>query len=259
MKTSLPPNNSRRKGFTMLELLVAIAIVVALSGVGIQVWQHSKEAANLAKATQKIKDLGAAFVGYTTESGGLLPFEDAPGEDNWVTAAKPEASEAWYNALPRSMSQASVGDLAENDQEGQFYTDSYCLYVPGAPYPKGDKKLKRPLFAIGMNSRLQRKGDTDLKEQGTFASIIQPVNTVVFLERGLPKDKKVSKAQRNFSGKPKASPKAFAARHNQKGLLLFADGHVEQRRPSELITPAGRIVTPQTRVIWTRNPKDDPN
>ncbi|NNC87511.1 MAG: type II secretion system protein, partial [Akkermansiaceae bacterium] len=90
MKTRfrLRPNDPR--GFTMMELLVAIAILVALSAIGITVSRSMQETAHLTKATQKMRDLGSAFVGYTADSGGHLPFEDAPGSDDWTNAAKPE-------------------------------------------------------------------------------------------------------------------------------------------------------------------------
>ncbi|MED5418813.1 MAG: hypothetical protein VYA27_08920, partial [Verrucomicrobiota bacterium] len=102
------------------------------------------------------------------------------------------------------------------------------------------------------------------KDPGTLASIQQPVNTVIFLERGLPKDEEHSKAQRKFNGAPKANPRAFATRHNQKGVLLFVDGHTEVRRVSELIKASGEIIVPEdqspgTSVVWTRDPDDDPN
>jgi prepilin-type processing-associated H-X9-DG protein len=241
-----------------MELLVAVAIVVVLAAIAFTVMGSMRNNADLARATEKIKSLGAAFVGYTTDHGGLLPYEDAPGSDDWTTAAQPEALEAWYNALPVSMGAKSVGDIGKDDPE-QFYQDTYPLYVPGAPYPKSDKKLTKPMFAIAMSSRLQRKGDDGFKAQGSLASIIDPVRTVVFLERGMPGDQKVNKAQTGFDAGPKANPRAFAGRHNQKGILLFADGHTEVRAVSDLITSSGMIIFPQERVIWTADPEEDPN
>lgn len=255
-RTSEP---SLRSGFTILELLVVIAVIVVLAALSIQVTKSIKQKANLARATQKIKNLGEAFVGYTADSGGLLPFEDLGGEkDDWQGAAKPEASEAWYNALTLRMGFPTVGDLANDNNPEAFYADSYPLYVPGAPYPKSEKKYKSPMFAIGMNSRLQRRDDDGNKEQGTLASIQVPINTVIFLERGMPRDKKVSRAQTNFSASPKANPRAFAGRHNQQGLLLFADGHAEKRSVFDLVTNSGEIII-QEGVLWTRDPDDDPN
>jgi prepilin-type N-terminal cleavage/methylation domain-containing protein/prepilin-type processing-associated H-X9-DG protein len=246
-----------RAGFTMMELLVAIAIVVALAAIAFTVSASMKNRANMARANQKIRDIGAAFVGYTADSGGLLPYEDSPGADTWNTAAKPENSEVWYNALPRSMGQPSVGDLAREPE--RFYQESYPLFLPGAPYPKSDKKLGQPYFAIGMNSRLQRKDENEKKEQGTLASILDPVRTVAFLERGMPGDKKTSPVQKGFDAGPKANARAFAARHNEKGVLLFVDGHTEVRAVTELIERGGQIPFPQDRVVWTRDPADDPN
>ncbi len=188
----------------------------------------------------------------------MLPREDAPGSDrDWSTVRKPEASEAWYNALPALMGAATVGELSDHP-EG-FYHDSYPLAVPGAPYPKGSKKFKRPYFAIAMNSRLQRRNKDGEKEPGMLAAIQDQVRTVAFLERGMPRDQMVSKAQRGFTGEPKANARAFAGRHNEKGLLLFLDGHTEVRSVSDLIEKTGRIIYPQVDIIWTPNPEEDPN
>jgi hypothetical protein len=110
-----------------------------------------------------------------------------------------------------------------------------------------------------MNSRLQRKSDDGVVAQSRLAQVINPAKTVVFLERGLPNDKKSAPGQAGFNGSPKANARAFAARHNQKGCLVFADGHSEVRAASELLTKGGGIITPQTDIVWTLNPDSDPN
>ena len=258
------------RGFTLLELLVAVAIVIVLAGLSFQVFTNMVQGANLTRATQKIKDLGQAFVDYTTDHGGRLPLENADVPDisaeaeDWAVAASEEAEEAWYNVLPERMGYRSVAQLEQDNAPQAFYDASYPIFVESAPYAKSEKKLERPYFAIGMNSRLQRRSPDGYKEPGTLASIQQPANTVIFLERGLPKDQQHSKAQRKFNGSPKANPRAFATRHNQKGVLLFVDGHTEVRRVPELIKPSGEIIVPGEQgpgvsIIWTRDPDDDPN
>ena len=247
----------------MLELLVVMAVIMVLPGITLQVLKNVSQKADLALATQKIKDLGQAFVTYTTDNGGLLPRENYSGSgDTWDAASDEEAQEVWYNALPTQMGFPSVGEIGEEGKPHKFYEKSHPLFVPGAPYPKSEKKLEKPMYAIGMNSRLQRReNDTGNKPQGTLASIQAPADTVIFLERGMPKDKKVVRSQANFSASPKAGPKAFAGRHNQQGLLLFADGHVDPKSPSEIITGSGKVKTLEegSSVIWTRDPDDDPN
>lgn len=246
------------RGFTLIEVLIVVAIVIALAAIGLSVMKASRQKADQANALQKMKSLGAAFATYTTDKGGLLPFEDASGTDDWVNAAKPENQETWYNALPVLMGAQSVGEIGQTDPE-ILYRDTHPLHIPGAPYPGKNKRANNPTFAVGMNSRLQRKDETGIKKQGRLEQIMEPSKTVVLLERGLPDDKKTIPAQGGFDGSPKAGAKAFAARHNQKGCLIFADGHAELRRASELITAGGAIITPQRDIVWTLNPDDDPN
>ena len=246
-----------------MELLVAISVVMVLAGLTMQVMKNGREKAQLVRATQKIKDLGSAFVSYTSENGGLLPRENHSGSgDTWQAASEEAAGEVWYNALTRNMMHKTVGDIGESGNPQLFYDDGYPLFVPGAPYPRSEKKLATPMYAIGMNSRLQRReNETGHKPQGTLSSIQAPVNTVIFLERGMPKDDMIVRSQANFSASPKAGPKAFAGRHNQKGLLLFADGHVDVMSPREILTGSGKVKTLEegSSVVWTRDPDDDPN
>lgn len=246
------------RGFTLIEVLIVITIIIALAAVGMTLHRSAKQRANQTAAIQKMRSLGTAFAAYTTDQNGLLPFEDAPGTDDWTNAAKPESSEAWYNALPLAMNARTVGEIGQGDP-AQFYNPDYPLYIPGAPYPGPNKRLKAPAFAVAMNSRLQRKNDDGFKVQGRYEQIQEPSKTVVFLERGLPKDKKTLPSQRGFDGSPKANPRAFAARHNQKGCLVFADGHAELHAASDLLTAGGSIIVPQQNIVWTLNPDEDPN
>ncbi len=250
--------NKKPRGFTLLEMLIAVAVVAALAAIGVTISRSSKQKAHQSVALQKLRALGSTFVAYTTDKGGLLPFEDSTGTDDWTNAAKPENQDAWYNALPKLMGSESVGEIGATNP-AKFYMDSYPLYIPGAPYGSEDKRTGNPAFAVGMNSRLQRKSEEGLKTQGKFAQIQEVTKTVIFLERGLPDDKKTMSAQRGFDGSPKANPRAFAARHNQKGCLIFADGHAEVHPASDLLTSGGGIIFPQTGIVWTLNPEDDPN
>lgn len=249
---------NRKNGFTLIEVLIVVAVLAALTAIGMTLMKSSKQRANQAAAIQKMRSLGSAFATYTTDKGGLLPFEDAPGSDDWTNAARPESSETWYNALPKMMGAKTVGEIGQT-RPALFYDPNYPLFIPGAPYPGATKRLAKPAFAVGMNSRLQRKDDEGLKKQGRFEQIQEPSKTVVFLERGLPGDKKTMTAQSGFDGSPKANAGAFAARHNQKGCLVFADGHVELHAASDLLTSGGGIIVPQISIVWTLNPDHDPN
>ena len=165
---------TRIGGWTLVETLITVAIIAILAAIAIPVTTSFKQRAYRARAIEKLQSLGTAFVSYTADSGGELPWEDAPGSDDWQAAADPENEKAWYNALPDLMGAGSLGSLANSPQ--RMYDDHYPLYLPGAPYPKSNKKLGKPYFAMAMNSRLQRKNDEGIKIRGTLSSIRATAN-----------------------------------------------------------------------------------
>lgn len=254
MKTMSRKNQT---GWTMIELLVVVALITALAAITIPVVISMKKRAYRASAVEKLSSLGAAFSTYTSEHNGTLPWEDGAGADSWQTVADQDNVEVWYNALPVIMGASPLSELIDSPE--RLYQDNYPLYLEGAGYPSSDKKLGKPYFAIGMNSRLQRRDEDGAKVQGRMANILQAGRTVAFLERGMPGDKKTMPGQKKFDASPKANARAFVARYNGKGLLVFVDGHVEMFAVSDLITTAGDIIVPQNHVIWTNDPDDDPN
>lgn len=242
-----------------MEVLVALAVVLVLVVVTSTIMKRSKAKKNMLVATTKMEEIGRGFKGYVEDSGGLIPLEDAPGKDDWTGVLKPEAAEAWYNVIPKQIGAKALKEMT--GVPGEFYADKYPLYFPGALYPRSDKKLSEPYFAACMNSRLHRKDKDENKPRVRFDTILKAPNTVIFFERGLPREKKLRtmKAQKGFDANPKGNPSNFVARYNGKGLLLFADGHVEPHAASNLITKTGEIIEPQDQIVWTPDPDVNPN
>jgi type II secretory pathway pseudopilin PulG len=258
--SSLPPGSgsaASRSGWTLVETLVTCAVIAVLAGISYPVYTALRQNSLKADAMQRMGGLATAFVSYTTDNGGNLPLEDATGPDDWTGAANPVNAQAWYNALPPLMSSEPVGSLGNTPE--LFYAQSYPLYLKGATYPESDKRLRKPFFAVAMNSRLQRKSEDGVKKPGLYVNIKEPSRTVIFLERGLPDEKKSMGVLGPYDGDPKANPRAFVARYNQKGILIFADGHAELHPASDLITTSGLIPFPQTGLVWTNDPAEDPN
>jgi prepilin-type N-terminal cleavage/methylation domain-containing protein len=262
-KTSL---NSFRQGFTLMEVLVVVAIILVLAAIAVPTIETFLTKAHKAESLRRMKDLASSAMAYVTSNNGDLPREDSKGTDTWSVAADPENASAWYNAIPKIMGRRTVGDYANSPRE--FYTKDNVLFLPGATYPDDGKKLRQPLFAIAINTKLERKDPkTKEKTAAKLASIASPARTALFLEQGLPGEKKDGgtdvQRKSNYDGSPKGSAKSFVGRYGGKGFIVFVDGHIEEFTPKDLLTETGEFYTPPDfgpgGVIWCKTPEEDPN
>jgi len=263
----VPNRLSRLAGFTVMEILVVIAIIVVLAAIAFPIYGRIKSKANMGHATNIMRQLGSAVGAYAAQNNGELPAEDTKGKDDWQVIGQPEADKAWYNSLPKVMNAKPVGDFARERREAAFYTKENVLFLPGAQYPEG-KKMARPYFAIAINGRLQRKDKDGKKAEVRMNNIVNPSNTVIFLEQGLPGEPKAHEtiSKNAYDGAPKGNAKSFVARYTGKGLIAFVGGNVREVAGKELLSDTGDILwnpeqatTDQSAIVWTTDPKDDPN
>jgi prepilin-type N-terminal cleavage/methylation domain-containing protein len=254
-----PPLTSRSLGFTLMEILVVIAIILVLAAIAFPVIAQIKMRANRTHALKNMNSLGAAAGTYTAENNNALPAEDAKGTDNWGAAANPENATAWYNVLPRKLGHKGVDQYASNPQA--FYAPENILYLPGALYPETDKKLAAPMFAIAINTKLQRKDEHGEKPPAKLSQITHPGRTVLFLEQGLPKEPKAMPQQPKYDGSPKGSAKSFVARYGGVGIVTFIDGHAEAIDGKDILEENGSFKFPLQPgdVIWCKTPEENPN
>jgi len=250
-----------------MEILVVIAIIVVLAAIAFPVYSRIKANNNKVAALAIMRNLGAAIGTYATANNGDLPKEDTKGNDDWNSAAEPEADKAWYNALPRVMGSKGVGDFAKEKREAAFYTRESVIFLPGAQYPEG-KRMSRPYFAIAINGRLQRKDKDGKKRDLRMGSITMPGRTVIFVEQGLPGETRAHEtiSKNDYDGAPKGNAKSFVARYSNKGIIGFLDGHAEEVSAKDLLTPTGDMIwsaeqaaTDPSAILWVADPKEDPN
>jgi prepilin-type N-terminal cleavage/methylation domain-containing protein len=261
------PSSSRKPGFTLMEILVVIAIIVVLAAIAFPVISRMRKNTQKAEAMNIMKQLLSAVGTYAAANDGKLPKEDVKGSDDWSAAASPEGADVWYNALPKLAGSKGVADFANEKREAAFYTQESLLYLRGAQYPEG-KKMNRPYFAISINGRLQRK-DKDGKKLGArMQTIMNPNTTVIFLEQGLPGEPKAhdTMSKKDYDGAPKGSAKSFVTRYTGKGLLGFVGGNVREVSAKDILTPTGDMIwsadtatTDSSAILWTADPKEDPN
>ncbi len=246
------------KGFTLMEILVVIAIILVLAAIAFPVFAAVQNRASKSTVMNNMRQLGSASAAYTSQNDGQLPAEDAKGTDTWSSAANPENAKAWYNALPVILSKKSVAQYASNPQA--FYSKENLIFVPAALYPDTDKKLASPLFAIAINTKLQRK-DANKEKSAHLSQITNPGRTVLFLEQGLKGEPKAMAQQPKYDGSPKGSAKSFVARYNGFGILTFVDGHAELAEGRDILEDNGQFKFPLQAgdITWCKSQEEDPN
>ena len=109
-----------------MEILVVVAVLVALIAIAVPIYKVFRQRAHKAVALTKIEKLGGAVINFANQNAGVLPQEDADGNDSWRNVGSPAAKDAWYNAAPRILGVKGAGDYANAPKD--FYTDENILF-----------------------------------------------------------------------------------------------------------------------------------
>lgn len=63
----------RSQGFTLLELVVVLAIIIVLAALGTSVWQRVQRSSRSAACMQNLRQIGAGLAKYVGEHDGVFP------------------------------------------------------------------------------------------------------------------------------------------------------------------------------------------
>lgn len=214
------------RGFTLVELLVVVAVIVVLAGITVVAVQGAIRKANAIKCMAKLKSLGTATLLYTQEHQGQLPrsFHSAGAyqEPGWAVSIAPflgipdsRIEGDWaivFNSHFRSPADASTDPFVysyalnvhfELDPDGDDYTGSPATWrrLHQTPAPGGTILMGQP--------RPVRFGDHLMCHQWTgIRAAKNALNHEI---------------------------------HGGKANYLFLDGHVETLRVEETFDPTRHI------------------
>src|ERR1051325_11802693 len=158
----------RGSAFTLVELLVVLAIIAILAGLLLPALSRAKTKARLAQCTSNLRQWGLAYRQYADDNQDCLPRRGQ--------GVKPleqlDRQEDWFNALPPYLRLQPYQQFFTNNQK--FKVGDHSLFVcPVATDPGSNHFLP---YAMNMN--LCPWGTSGNSEPTKFSEVVRPAQVV---------------------------------------------------------------------------------
>ncbi len=146
----------RLSAFTLIEVLVVIAIIGILATVVLFNLSEARESGRVARAETELKSIEAAFKLYLQETGSMPPGRDhcsLCGWGGWSGSQNVDSQNLWYrttNATPAIVPHVSSvipARIPERDPWGRPYAYDNNFQVNGSSNPS-------IICSVGLNGRL---------------------------------------------------------------------------------------------------------
>ena len=193
---------------------------------------------------------------YASENEDVLPREKANAStQKWIDVEKPSNSDVWYNALSKYIKIDPLCNYAASPQgRAEYYSRRSIYHCPIARFP-ADRE-ENAFMSLAVNSKLGVNATGYIPH---LSDIKIPVKTPLFLESGLPGEKKIRDTQGDYDGRPNVYAGRAVARHNGRVNIVMTDGHLTSNRGEEVTAPDGLAFFPQASIFWTPDPASNPN
>lgn len=200
------------RGFSLVELLMVIAVVAVLAAILFPVYRGVQQKAESSKCATNMRSIGAAFLAYSADHGGYLPAARLhPGADS--SLGRQNQNGHWETELAEYVG-FNIRKVALDDGNVSL------MICPGG---------RTGMNANTANREMDNEPGDNLSGPGDYqtplALVPDPTNTVLLgdsdnYHHGVWKGMTSSEESGEYqSGDP--------IRHDGKANYLFVDGHVE--------------------------------
>jgi prepilin-type N-terminal cleavage/methylation domain-containing protein/prepilin-type processing-associated H-X9-DG protein len=213
-----------QRAFTLIELLVVVAIIGILAGLLFSAIHNAKAKAQRIACMNTIRQWDIAMMMFLDFNDDLLPRENVIPNDTintWDQATDKDSADVWYNCVAKERGVppcAYYGAVTNNQMD--FYSKESQFHCPTVKF--SELAASYPQFSIAMNSKLMIPGDPWVKS----SAILDPTRTPIFVEAGVKGEKPIRNQKSPYDGQPQAYASRFTVRHNKRGHIAMADGHI---------------------------------
>lgn len=235
----------RRHAFTLIEMLVVIAIIALLSTFIVPAVSGALRSANHTKSMSNLRQWGSALHMYLVESRGEMPTRGPSQQPTWTqvsSVTQPVIRDAWFNVLPPYVNQPALYEVPSNERK-EFLTGPSMHRDPKAEFDTR-QLVVRPLFSYCYNSQLntsREHGDNvpglgDVRSEALkFSMYTSPSNTVAFFETRVGKDDgHPSQTAASQFARAYGHSRHLSFRYGGRVNLLFLDGSVRRYQSEDL-------------------------
>lgn len=214
----------RRRGFTLVELLVVMAIIAILAALLLPVLARAKEKSRATTCLSNLRQWNVALALYLQDNEDQIPRR-GQGIQPLHDIDRPED---WFNALPPTMGLPAYYSMVTNNsvpKPGQ----SSVFVCPSAQSTTNDFFL-----SYAMNFYLS---PTSRPTPHRMSEIPQPSALAFMADGGVAYSSTV----------PSSKPYSVQARHGQRANVSFLDGHAQSFASAYLGCGVGAIEQPDVR------------